>query len=494
MTPRPEHALDRSSPRRARRSGKVALREKKYGIWQEVSWAEYAAHVRAVCLGLEQLGLRRGDTLAIISGNRPAWLYAELAAQSLGAIPLGVYVDSLPDQVQLHRSSTARRASSWSRTRSRPTRCSASAPQLPRLERIVVDDMRGLEDYREPLLDQPRGRRAPRAARLDAREPGIATTPCSSGGTPDDVALLAYTSGTTGDAEGGDAQPPQPARDGRGRHRRSIPFTTRDEIVSFLPFSWVGEQLLSVAIALHVGATVSFPEEPETRARGPARDRAPRDDRAAALLGGDVLGVPGEDRRRRIRLKRRGDAGWRSAIGDAGGASEGCRASASAPACALLAGLAHLLRSARCSTARALARPLRLHRRRRARAGALPVLPRHRPQPQAGVRPDRDLGGICVLHPDGDVRAGDGGQADRRARGSGSPRRARSSSRATACSSATTRIPEATAQALDDGWLHTGDAGVVDDDGHLVVIDRLQRRPAAGRRLALLRPRSSRTS
>ena len=63
----------------ARRYGhsKVALREKEFGIWQEVSWADYAAHVRAVTLGLELLGLRREETLAIISGNRPAWLYTE---------------------------------------------------------------------------------------------------------------------------------------------------------------------------------------------------------------------------------------------------------------------------------------------------------------------------------------------------------------------------------------------------------------------------------
>src|SRR6266545_6745278 len=86
----------------ARRLGrhKVALREKKYGIWQEVSWEQYAAQVRAVCLGLVQLGLERGDRVAVISGNRPAWLYVELAAQSAGAIPLGIFVDSLPEQVK----------------------------------------------------------------------------------------------------------------------------------------------------------------------------------------------------------------------------------------------------------------------------------------------------------------------------------------------------------------------------------------------------------
>jgi len=76
----------------ARRLGrKVALREKKYGIWQEVTWEQYAAQVRAVCLGLVWLGLERGDKVAVISGNRPAWLYVELAAQSAGAIPLGIF-------------------------------------------------------------------------------------------------------------------------------------------------------------------------------------------------------------------------------------------------------------------------------------------------------------------------------------------------------------------------------------------------------------------
>src|SRR5260370_41697038 len=82
---------------RARRRGaQVALREKKYGIWQEVTWREYAAHVRAGALGLGGLGVRPGDTLAVISGNRPAWLYVELAAQSVGATPLGIFVDALP--------------------------------------------------------------------------------------------------------------------------------------------------------------------------------------------------------------------------------------------------------------------------------------------------------------------------------------------------------------------------------------------------------------
>src|SRR5258705_5794993 len=90
----PERLVERAR----RRGDEIALREKKYGIWQEVTWREYAAHVRAVALGLESLGLRPRDTIAMISGNRPAWLYVELAAQSVRAVPLRVYLDALPEQ------------------------------------------------------------------------------------------------------------------------------------------------------------------------------------------------------------------------------------------------------------------------------------------------------------------------------------------------------------------------------------------------------------
>src|SRR6185295_8855028 len=137
---------------RARQRGEqIALREKKYGIWQEVTWREYAAHVRAVALGLERIGLRPGDTITVISGNRPAWLYVELAAQSIGAIPLGIFVDALPEQVH--------RVLDHSETRVVMVEDQEQADKvlgirdgLPRLERIVVDDTRGLETYRDPML------------------------------------------------------------------------------------------------------------------------------------------------------------------------------------------------------------------------------------------------------------------------------------------------------------------------------------------------------
>src|ERR1700687_2684765 len=78
----------------------IAPREEEDRIWEEGTGREYAAHVRAVALGLERLGLLPGDTIAVISGNRPAWLYVELAAQSIGAIPLGIFVAALSQQAR----------------------------------------------------------------------------------------------------------------------------------------------------------------------------------------------------------------------------------------------------------------------------------------------------------------------------------------------------------------------------------------------------------
>ena len=78
---------------------RVALREKEYGIWQAVTWQSYYDHVRNFALGLKALGFKRDDKLAIIGDNRPEWVYAELAAQSLGGIPLGIYQDSILTEV-----------------------------------------------------------------------------------------------------------------------------------------------------------------------------------------------------------------------------------------------------------------------------------------------------------------------------------------------------------------------------------------------------------
>ena len=130
---------------------KVALREKRYGIWQEVTWTGYAAQVRATCLGLVALGLERGDKVAVICGNRPAWLYAELGVQAVGAVPLGIFVDALPENTQrILEHSEARFV--IVEDQEQADKVLGLRAALPRLARIVVDDMRGLEADHDSMI------------------------------------------------------------------------------------------------------------------------------------------------------------------------------------------------------------------------------------------------------------------------------------------------------------------------------------------------------
>jgi long-chain acyl-CoA synthetase len=452
----------------ARRYGdrKVALREKEYGIWQEVSWAAYAAHVRAVGLGLEALGLRRGETLAIVCGNRPAWLYAELGAQALGAIPVGVYVDSLPEQacyVVAHCEAKIVVVEDQEQA----DKILAVRAQLPRVERIVVDDTRGLEDYREPLLTSLE--EVERLGReVEAREPGRHDELLARG-TPDDVALLAYTSGTTGAPKAAMLSHRNLIAMAAGVTQVDRVFDT-DDLVSFLPFSWVGEQLVSVAIALQAAATVSFPEQPAT-VRQDLREIGPH------LVIGPPRFWEAMCSEYQVKIADAGrfkGAAARLALGIGTRVAERrLRRQPVGPVLRLLAGLAHVL------TFRALLDRLGLSRVRCAYTGGAALGPElFRFFRAIGlnikqVYGQTESGGISVLHPDDDVRPETVGKPTAHTQ-----IRISEAGEILICSPTVFRgyykNPEATAQALNDGWLHTGDAGLVEDDGHLVVIDRLK--------------------
>jgi len=443
----------------------VALREKKFGIWQEVTWEQYAAHVRAVALGLARLGLARGDRIAVMSGNRPAWLYVELGAQALGAIPLGIFVDNLPDQVRfILEHSEARMV--LVEDQEQADKILAVRDALPCLERIIVDDARGLETYDDPMLVTLE---AVEALGRETESPERRWEALLAQQQPDDVALLAYTSGTTG--------APKAAMIS---HRNLLamaagvtevdPVREGDAIVSFLPFSWVGEQLLSVAMALHAGATVNFPEEPETM----------RDD--LREIGPHLMIAPPRvwETMCSEHQVRMADAGvfkgalTRAAVamGERSVAHENDRGLARWGA-RLVRSLAHLL------VFRTMLDKLGLARVRHAYTGGAPLGPEiFRFFRAIGLNLKQVYGqtessGICVLHPDDEVRAETVGKPTPRTR-------VRISDTGEILIAGESvflgyyRNPEATARTVDDGWLHTGDAGLLDEQGHLVMIDRLK--------------------
>jgi long-chain acyl-CoA synthetase len=457
----PERLVERAR----RRGDEIALREKKYGIWQEVTWREYAAHVRAVALGLEHLGLRAGDTVAVISGNRPAWLYVELAAQSLGAIPLGVFVDALPDQVRRVLEHSEARVV-LAEDQEQADKVLGVRDALPRLEWIVVDDVRGLETYQEPtLVSLERVETQGRA--VDEGDRGRYDSLLAQR-RPDDVALLSYTSGTTGTAKAAMIS-----------HRNLLamaagvtevdPMREGNEIVSFLPFAWVGEQLVSVAIALHVGATVNFPEEPET-ARDDLRE-----------IGPHVMIAPPrfwEAMCSEYQVKI-GDSGLVKRLATRAALALGERAATSERDHSRPRVLARVQRAlARGLAFRTLLDKLGLSRVQRAYTGGAPLGPeifaffRTIGLNLKQVYGQTETSGICVVHPDGDVRAGTVGMPTPGTR----VRISESGEILVAGESVFLGYynnPEATARALEDGWLRTGDAGFLDEHGHLVMIDRV---------------------
>ncbi len=445
--------------------GKVALRRKAYGIWQEVTWQQYYEHVCRLCLGLVQLGVQRGDKVGMISGNRPEWLYLELASQSAGAIPVGLFVDSLPSQVKFILEHAEVRFVIVE-DQEQVDKVLEVRDALPRLERIIVADTRGLEDYGDPLLiSLPEVEALGRD--LHDRESHLFDELIAKA-EPSDVALLLYTSGTTG--------VPKAAMTS---HRNLLamaasmmqidPVHDTDDLVSFLPFAWVGEQLMSVAIGLSAGATVNFPEKPETM-REDLRE-----------IGPHLLLAPPrvwESMCSEYQVKI-ADAGFLKHLAAHTALALGYRVAErqlnrQPPSLVwrALAGVAHLL------TFRSLLDKLGMSRVRYAYTGGAPLgLEVFKFFRAIGVNLKQVYGqtetsGICVLHPDAEVKGETVGKPT-----PGTAIRLSASGeiliRGDSVFLGYYKNPEATAKALEDGWLHTGDAGLLDEDGHLVMIDRL---------------------
>ncbi len=454
------------------RGGEVALREKEFGIWQSFTWARYAERVCSFARGLVELGLKRGEIVAVLGDNRPEWLIAQFAAQSIGARSLGVYQDSVALEVRyLMEFSGARFVIAedqeqvdkllevWDEL------SGSDGDGDHAVVNVIYYDPRGLGSYPHDFLlgfseVEEIGRSASSSTEADF-ESWVAATEA------DDVALLSTTSGTTGK--------PKLAM---LSHRNLLtmahsfngidPMQSDDEFVSFLPLAWIGEQMIGAACGLLVGFALNFPEEPETvqqdiREIGPHMMFSPP--RIWENMVSDVQ-VRIEDS---SWLKRKVynwalEVGYRSA--------DTLLEHGRLPA---FLAFQRLIANACCFFW--LRDKLGVRRIRRAYTGGAALGPDiFRFFHAIGVNLKQiygqtEVSGISVVHRDDDikfhtvgtpvpgmeVRIGEGGEI-------------------------LTRSPsvflgyynneEATKEALRDGWLYSGDAGYMDDDGHLIVIDR----------------------
>ena len=237
--------------------GRVALREKELGIWRETTWAAYLENVRRFALGLIQLGFERGDKLAIVGDNRPEWVVAELAAQALGGASVGLYQDAVASELAFVIDHSDARIVVVEDQEQVDKLLEAGA-RIPRVKKIVFYDPRGLRSYaRDTLLPFTEVQRLGDGVPTERFAEELAR------GQAGELALICYTSGTTGEPKGAMLTHENMTRMA-GNLMSVDPVGERDEFVSFLPLAWIGEQMMSVAAALTVGFTVNFPEEPDT--------------------------------------------------------------------------------------------------------------------------------------------------------------------------------------------------------------------------------------
>lgn len=236
----------------------TAHREKELGIWQSYSWADYLDHARLIGLGLRALGLQRGDVVSILSEDNKEWMYIDLAAQCMGAVSCGVYTTDSTAQVSYIVNDSGTRFLFVENDEQLDKVLEAEA-QMPGLDRIIILDPDGLHDFAHPrclFLSElyALGRRHDDPGLFDAE---IDQT------QPGDLAILVYTSGTTGQPKG-TMLTQENLMAGMEAALYGLPFAPGDEQLCFLPLCHILERIVSLYTPLIVASTVNFAESPET--------------------------------------------------------------------------------------------------------------------------------------------------------------------------------------------------------------------------------------
>jgi long-chain acyl-CoA synthetase len=258
-----ENTFPKLLARNARmRGGRVAFRHKDLGIWQSWTWGQVHDNVRAYAAGLRGLGLKHGDKLAIVGGNRPRLYWSMLAAQSLGAIPVPVYADAVADEmayVLQHAEATIAAVQNQEQV----DKLLSIAGQLPDLKHILYDETRGLRDYDHTTLHPIDAIIADGRKELADATVAKAIDDSIANGSGDDVSIFLYTSGTTGRSKGvmlSGARSIAAAAD-------TVAFDKldeTDEVLAYLPLAWVGDHYLNFAQGMVCGFCTACPESDET--------------------------------------------------------------------------------------------------------------------------------------------------------------------------------------------------------------------------------------
>jgi long-chain acyl-CoA synthetase len=240
-----------------------AIRHKDLGIWQVWTWAQVLAETRAYAAGLSRLGLKRGDTIAIVGSNRPKLYWSVMAAQMLGAVPVPVYADAVADELAYVLAHADVRFAAVE-DQEQVDKILLVSERLPKLEQVVYDEPRGLRDYDHSRLK----------AIDDVIKDGhvaLAKDPALSqwldreidAGQGSDRSIILYTSGTTGQSKGVVLS----AIGCINAASDTVAFdklNERDEALAYLPLAWVGDHYLNYAQGLVAAFCLACPESTDT--------------------------------------------------------------------------------------------------------------------------------------------------------------------------------------------------------------------------------------
>jgi long-chain acyl-CoA synthetase len=450
----------------AQRGDAVAMREKDLGVWRAVTWRQYGERARRAGLGLVSLGLRPRDVVSIIADNGPEWLYTDLGTLSAGGVTNGIYTTDSPRQVEyiVNDSGTRFFVAGNDEQLDKILEVRARCPSLVKIIVLNLDGLHGFADAQVLSFDEL----LERGAQYDREHPGAWDTLVDLA-RPEDLAILVYTSGTTG--------PPK----GAMLSHRNILFQLGyadfiaeprpgDQQLSFLPLSHVAERTFTIFYPLRTGATVNFAESIDTVPDN-IREVAPAVFFAVPRIWEKFYSGVALRMREATRLGRLA-YGW--ALGVGMRLAE-CRIAGRRPSLPqrLLYQVANLVALDNVK------RSMGLHRVRGAATGAAPIAPElikwfmalgidmrevYGQTENCGLAtampPDRvKLGTVGVARPDTDVRLSPQGEI---------------LLKGPHVFMGYYKNPERTAQTIVDGWLHTGDVGRIDADGFVTITDRMK--------------------
>ena len=458
--------LPRLLQRNARELGnRPAIREKDRGIWQTWTWRQYHDEVRDLALGLAALGFGRGDRLSVIGDNRPRLYWAQVAAQCLGGVPVPVYQDSIAKELA-YVWNHAEVSVIVAEDQEQVDKILTLREELPALRLVIYDDPRGLSTYQHEWLKsyqdvQELGRK------FGAEHPGLLETEIDKG-RADDVAIICYTSGTTGNPKGAMISHAN-AVEVAGSFMKESRLTHDDTSLAYLPMAWAGDSVYTLFASLLVGFCANCPESPETVQRD-LRELGPSTLLAPPRIWENMLTAVQVRAADATPLKRRTFEYFRAAAERA----EILRSDGKP----VPAGLRLATALGEFFVYRPVRDQLGLRRTKWVLTGGAPLGPdTFRFFRSIGVNLKQVYGstettGLVSLQPDQEanpttagrpvpgveVKIGERGEV---------------LVRGCAVFKGYLKNQDATQEVIDpDGWFHTGDAGFIDPRGHLVIIDR----------------------